>query len=384
MTALATQDSTQQRSANFFRGTRREREQQVAFDSLEAQALIVVRASIEAHAQSIHRDLSPADLSRLLAAAQSQLRGLSPEDLRGISPSSSILKTITDYSFSAAPMTDLRSQAELAAAAALEQGKGTDAGATLAARMVRIAMERGERGSGARYNELGGGERYSQADTAAIAAAMNVAREYGMTWISPRDLLAIGPAGVKAIAETNLKESGYKALRDGVHYQGQDFVAFAKHAKLRDFDAEKTAHAMQDLVQAQPVEQQPALEKIFKGFDHAAAASYGNPADTAARQRLEEAGQRQKAALQAIAAQGPEQAERARRFEQEKKIEERFRATAVKVEAKAYIADTKVDDAIAGLNNPQPRKAEPPTPDSKSLAAKAPVPQQLKGQSPKQ
>ena len=294
-----------------------------------------MRASIEAHAQSIHRDLSPADLSRMLAAAQSQLRGLSPEDLRGIS-SSSILKTITDYSFSAAPMTDLRSQVELAAAAALEQGKGAGAGASFAARM---AMERGERGRSARYNELGGGgERYSQADTAAIAAAMNVAREYGMTWISPRDLLAIGPDGIKAIAETNLKKTGYKALRDGVHYQGQDFVAFAKHSTLRGFDAEKTAHAMQDLVQAQPVEQQPALEKIFKDFDHAAAASYGNPADTAARQRLEEAGQRQRAAVQAIAAQGHEQAERVRGFEQGKNIEERFRATTVEAEAKA---DTK-------------------------------------------
>ena len=232
MTALATQEAAQRRSEHFFRDRRPKREPHVAFDSLEAQALIVVRASIEAHAQSIHRNLSPADLSRMLAAAQSQLRGLSPEDLRGIS-SSSILKTITDYSFSAAPMTDLRSQAELAAAAALEQGKGTDAGASFAARMARMAMERGERGSGARYNDLGGGERFSQADTATIAAAMNVAREYGMTWMSPRDLLAIGPDGVKAIAQTNLKESGYKALRDGVHYQRQDIVTFAKHAKAQ-------------------------------------------------------------------------------------------------------------------------------------------------------
>ena len=92
---------------------------------------------------SLARELSsPADLSRMLAAAQSQLRGLPPEDLRGISPSSAILKTITDYSFSAAPMTDLRSQAELAAAAALEQEKAPMQARRLAARMVRIAMER--------------------------------------------------------------------------------------------------------------------------------------------------------------------------------------------------------------------------------------------------
>ena len=68
-------------------------------------------------------------------------------------------------------MTDLRSQAELAAAAALEQGKGTDAGASFAARMARMAMERGERGSGARYSDLGGGERLSQSDLQNMAAA---------------------------------------------------------------------------------------------------------------------------------------------------------------------------------------------------------------------
>lgn len=239
MTALATQDA-HRRSENFFRDRRRGREPQVAFNSLEAQALIVVRASIEAHAQSIHRDLSPADLSRMLAAAQSQLRGLSPEDLRGIS-SSSILKTITDYSFSAAPMGDLRSQAELAAAAALEQGKGTDAGASFAARMARMAMERGERGSGARYSDLGG-ERLSQSDLQNMAAARAAANDLGMLWaLNNPELLKLGAGAIKTLHEAGVQRERFERMTGkSVGFDASTAVEIAAFAKRHKLTPEQT------------------------------------------------------------------------------------------------------------------------------------------------
>ncbi len=138
MTALATKEGTHRRYANFFRGSSRERDPTIAYDALEAQALNVVRESIVAHALSMHRELSSADLSRMLAAAQSQLRGLPPDDLRGISPSSALLKMITDFSFAAAPANADGTQAALTAAATLDQGAGGDFSTMLAARMLRL------------------------------------------------------------------------------------------------------------------------------------------------------------------------------------------------------------------------------------------------------
>ena len=95
--------------------------------------------------------------------------------------------------------------------------------------------------------------------------------------------------------------------------------------------------------------------------------AHEKPNDAAARQKLEEAGQRQKAALQGIAAQSPEHTEHVRRLEDAKSVDERFRATAVKAEAKA---DTKAAaayqpakplasaSAAFGVAKPGPQKAK--------------------------
>jgi hypothetical protein len=238
VTAPAIQDSTQQRSANFFRGTRREREPQVAFDSLEAHVLTLVSASLEADARSNHRDLSPADLSQMLAAAKGKLRGMSAEDLRGISPSS--LKSITDYSFSAVRVGDVR-QANLAAAAALEQGKGADAGATLAARMVRMAMER-ERTSSARYSDLGGGERLSQSDLQNMAAARAAANDLGMLWaLNNPELLKLGAGAIKTLHEAGVQRERFERITGkSVGFDASTAVEIAAFAKRHKLTPEQT------------------------------------------------------------------------------------------------------------------------------------------------
>jgi CRISPR/Cas system CSM-associated protein Csm2 small subunit len=51
--------------------------------------------------------------------------------------------------------------------------------------------------------------------------------------------------------------------------------------------------------------------------------------------------------------------------------------------AKAAEADTKNDDVIAGLNEPQPQKADAPKVDAKDVPAKAPAPQAQRAPAPK-
>lgn len=230
--------SVQRRYDNFFRGTHREPD--LAYESLEAQALIVVRESILAHAQSIHRDLSAADLDRMLAAAQSQLRGLPPEDLRGISPSSALLRTITEYSFSAAPVTNLRSQAELAAAAARDQTIGAEGSETLAARLSRMAIERAER-SGNRFDALAS-ERLSQSDLQNVAAARALANELGMPWAaSNSELLRLGPGAIRTLHDAGVQRERFERITgERVGFRAATAVDIAAFARRRGLTPDQT------------------------------------------------------------------------------------------------------------------------------------------------
>ena len=396
MTPFVANEAAQRRNANFFRDTKmasdRQPEAAASTEHLEAVALASVKTNLEAHAQSLGRTLEGAQLATMLTVAQSYLRRLPREQLQGFNSSSALMSSITQSSYAGIPATDAKAAAMLAAA----QGQTGNADpSNIIAGRFRDGIERATLNSSQRFAAMAS-EGFSQADTAKIAAAMGAAREYGMTWMNPRDLLSIGAAGVKAIAETNLKEAGYKALREGSFYEAKDIVAFAKHSKLRGFDAEKAAHATKDIIQAQPTDQQRPLAEIFKTFDHAAAASYANPADPAARQRLEEAGQRQKAALQAIADRSAADAERVRVFQETKKIKAEWQANAtthkataeVKVaqtEVKVVKADAAVAASLDGLDEPQPKKVDgqPAAPAAagtaaaaKPAAAKLPAPKQ--------
>ncbi|MEQ1652402.1 MAG: hypothetical protein ABL897_07940, partial [Hyphomicrobium sp.] len=235
--------SALRRYDNFFRGTRSEREPQIAFDSLEAQALNIVRESIVAHASSMRRNLSPSDLDRMLSAAQSQLRGMSPEDLRGISPSSAILKTITDASFAAAPVTDPRTQATLIAAAGNDPAGGVEAGSAYAARMVRLDTERAERAASSnRYDGMGASERLSQGDLQNIAAARSLARDLGMSWAANnQELLRLGPAAIKTLHEAGVQRERFERMTgDKVGFRAATAVDIAAFAKRHNLTPEQT------------------------------------------------------------------------------------------------------------------------------------------------
>ena len=238
MTALATKEGAHRRYTNFFRGTSRERDPAIAYDALEAQALNVVRESIVAHALSMHRELSSADLSRMLAAAQSQLRGLPPEDLRGISPSSAILKMITDYSFAAAPVNADGTQAALAAAATLEQGAGSDFGTTFAARMLRLNRERA---NSSRYDDLDG-ERLSQSDLQNMAAARATAQDLGMSWaLNNPELLKLGPSAIKTLHEAGVQRERFERMTGkSVGFDASTAVEIAAFAKRHKLTPEQT------------------------------------------------------------------------------------------------------------------------------------------------
>lgn len=239
--------SAQHRHDNFFRGTRSERDPQIApeiaYGSLEAHALNIVRESIVAHAHSMHRNLSPSDLDRMLSAAQSQLRGMSPEDLRAISPSSALLKTITDATFTAAPAPDTRAQAALMAASATDPVTGAEGGSTLAARMRRLDMDRAERiASSARYDGLGGGERLSQSDLQNMASARATAVSLGMPWaLNNPELLKLGAGAIKTLHEAGVQRERFERMTgDKVGFRAATAVDIAAFAKRHNLTPEQT------------------------------------------------------------------------------------------------------------------------------------------------
>lgn len=192
-----------------------------------------------------------------------------------------------------------------------------------------------------------------------IAAARSLASELGMGWAANNpDLLKLGPAAIRAIAETNLKVTGYNALRRGAHYEANDIVVFARHSKLRGFDAEKAAKSTEALVQALPSAEQRQTADVLKRFDHAAAAYYANPSDAAARERFEAAGRAQKERMEEIARRSEADRARVQRLEDDKRVEQRFRATVASNEARADVraatSGAKVDDLDAIGAPPSP------------------------------
>lgn len=239
--------TAQRRFENFFRGTSRDRDPHIAYDALESQALNVVRESIIAHASSLRRTLSPADLDRMLSAAQSQLRGMSPEDLRGISPSSAVLKTITDASFAAAPVADPRTQATLISATANDPAAGAENGGTYAARMLRLDIERAERAASSnRYEGMSGSDRLSQGDLQNMAAARSLARELGMPWAANNpDLLRLGPSAIRTLHDAGVQRQTFERMTsERVGIRAETAVGMAAWAKRQNLTPAETNRIM--------------------------------------------------------------------------------------------------------------------------------------------
>jgi hypothetical protein len=215
-----------------------------------------------------------------------------------------------------------------------------------------------------------------------MAAARSLASELGIGWAAGHpDLLKLGPAAIKAIAETNLRETGYKALRNGAFYEAPDIVAFAKHAKLRGFDAEKAAKSTEALIQGLPPGEQQSTSRIMRDFDHAAAAHFANPSDAAAKARYEAAGRAQKQRMEDIAKRSEADRARVQRLEDDKRIQQEFRATTVgnehartverqHAEVKEQVASAKKTVDLGDLDDPAP--AKPENPQQRAEAAPAP------------
>lgn len=349
-------------SANFFKGTIRDPEASTVPSAAEVEALAVVKTCIEAQAHPIGGTLSTVQLDRALSVAQRRIRALPPDQLRNIASNSGLLKSIIDESLAVAPIADARYPLGFALTA---QGKEAGSSELSASAFGRRGIE-SNGGGRSNYASLSGvSGQLTESERRNLDALQPFAKLHGLDWMPPRDMLAIGREGLKAIAETNLKQTGYVALRQGALYGAKDVVAFAKHAKLRGFDAENAAIATGDLVQAQPPGQRKALSDVLKAYDSAIVDANAHPNDAAARQRLQEAGERQKAALQAIAAQSADQAERVQRFEESKKIEQQFRAT-TQAEVKSGVKVAKADAGeaeIAALND---APTAPPTANAKA------------------
>lgn len=283
--------TAERRSANFFRGTRRD--PHIAYDALEAQALNVVRESIIAHAHGLHRNLSPSDLDRMLSAAQSQLRGLSPEDLRGISPSSAILKTITDASFAAAPVADQRTQATLLAATANDPAGGAEVGSTFAARMLRLDMERAERASSSRFDGLGG-DRLTQGDLQNIAAARSLARDLGMPWAANNpDLLRLGPSAIRTLHEAGVQRQTFERMtseRVGIRAEtAVGMAAWAKRQNLTPVETNRIMNSTSDLHERLSAGRTPEEQRrVQRELDESLKRFTERPNTADARQALED------------------------------------------------------------------------------------------------
>jgi hypothetical protein len=338
------------------RDTTRAPEAATSTEYLEAVALAAIRTNIEAHAQSLGRTLPGADLDTMLKAAQSYLRRLPREQLAGFRSSSSLMSAITKDSFAAASVTDAKAAALVAAQT---QAGGSDPANVIAGRF-RDSFERATLTSSQRYAAMSG-ETFSQADTAKIAAAMGVARDHGMTWMTPRDLLSIGAAGVKAMAAVQLTQQSYDRLRTDGRFDARDVVTLADYAKSKGItNANQAAGAVADFVRlGQDQAEQQRLKSAVVDFMKASNDAGVAPQDPAAQQRLQQAGTKYRQTATAIANRSPEAAATTRRMGDANKIPELYRAAA-KQKAESVLKEVQADALYAAAAQPVPAIASPP------------------------
>ncbi len=336
-----------------------------ASDPLEQAATGLVRSSLESHALSMQMPLVGADMDRMLSAAQYLLRGMPRSQLAGLSPSSSIMQSLTSASFSIAMAPDMQQRvmrmthekAALASqAAAVEEQARTGGVVALGYQRGIRARDDGERSSLSR-SSLGGlgvdGLDASSARFAGLGITPAVARvmqqasheavRSGIPWAATKpDLLKQGAAGVKAVADVQIKEPTYQRLTTQAHFVAKEVVTLSTFAKAKGItDANPLAHATADVVQiGKTVPEQINTKNAITNYMAASSAAAANPDDPAARARLEAAGMLQKTTLTPIAASSPENYTKVQTYEDKAKVEQRFRATTM---SKEYQAELKAE-----------------------------------------
>lgn len=389
MNALATHEGAERRRTNFFRDIAREPEASVALDALKEQALNLVRASLEADALDNRRDLRPDDMDRMLSVAKGKLRGMSERELRGISASSASLKTLTDHSLSAAPVSDPRSPAALALAAERDKAAAVDGGNSFTARLLRADMDRAERAaSGARYDGMGG-ERLSPGDLQNMASARSLAVSLGMPWaLNNPELLRLGPSAIKTLHEAGVQKERFERMTgDKVGFRAATAVDMAAFAKRHNLTPEQT-NALFDKINSGVEIISGGNRTIQRELDEATRKYVTGPDTPEARKALEDSYKKhattpeaQKAAVDTpqaiIAAAEQTRADLAARD-----------AKVVQADAKVVKTEVAAADNSAGLDDPPVKKADGQPADAavpttagtvgpaKIAAAKPPAPKQ--------
>ena len=356
-------EHAEHRRANFFRGTMRDPDAHTVPDALEAQALATVATNIEAQAMAEGRVLDGFRKNHALAVAQRLLRSLPREQLQSIGSSAGLLKSITAQSLAGTPIGDLR------IAAALQRSDGPGASMADAATLPFGRRSEGadRAASGARFSDIGGSSMSSE-----LARTMEVARHeavrLGIPWAANQpDLLKLGPAAVRAVAEVNLKQHSYQRLRGDAHFAAKDVVTFAHYAKSKGItDANAAAGAVADFVQlGTDHAEQLRLKTTVTTFMAASNAAGTAPNDAAAQERLRQAGETFKATATELSARSPDAAETVQRMQRENRIPEIYRAAAQQT-AKAEHKEQTADDLYA-------QAAAPAKVDARAAPAAAPA-----------
>lgn len=356
----------------------------VSNDPAVLAALPVVRASLEAHAlqRGIPR-IDDHDMGRMLSAAQYLLTRLPRNQIEGLS-ASSLLNAITLQSFAAATTSDPRTLSSQAIAAQHISGAHSFDGSGMIGLMrirdgERASSRLGGTAAGS-YSELGG-DQFTSHQLITIAAARTEAGRYGLTAIPPRDLLAIGPAGVKAIAAVQLDNRAYTRLRGEARFEPRHVVTFAEYARTRGItDAKPAADAVADLVRRGSDEADKLrLRNAIVGYMTAATAAARNPSDAAAQQRLQQSIENYRTTMAPIAARSEEDRRAVQRAEDRLRIEQAARVTAGGLDTKATAKDAAVDagwDNLASDIGATAKTQPPVNADgaAKSVGAKEPEP----------
>lgn len=223
---------------------------------------------------------------------------------------------------------------------------------------------------------------------ACISEMRSIALSGGLQWLANRSdiMSSIGPGGVKALVDVHLKETSYNRLREDAHFAPKEVVTLANFAKGKDIkDANKLAHATADVIQTGGDHaEQLRIKNAITGYMGASVEARAHPNDPAAQTRLEQAGQRQRGTLAEIAARSPADHAKVKAYEDEAKVEQRFRATAATKEAKAEVKDAKAaaasDDwrkaaeakAPGAAPPPQPKEQQKGSPPDKAAKPKGP------------
>ena len=382
-------DAAQRRRANFFRGTRQDaalaaepHEHHGDEHALLARAEEQLSIAIQSIAQSRGLGaLPPGDVASMVQKATPKLKGMSRQALKSLSPSSPALFDLAISSIAPILTPDAVERLRFEQIKASHHGTGsmpTDEqilrgerpGGRSADGLSRYAAAVGG-GVGAensgRYQMLGA-ERFTPQQQIVIAGARAEAQRQGVPWFAASayqgDLLAIGKSGVKAIADVQLREPSYQRLRTDGRFEAREVVTLAEFAKAKGIkDANVLPHATVDVVQIGKLDgEQIGIKSVIVDYMKASKAAVAAPADLAAQQRLEQAGMAQRATLAPLAAQSQGNYKKVQSYEDQARVEQRFRATAQTVEAKADIREVKaaetavVASAAFGVA-PQPRSA---------------------------